>query len=116
MMKYLISLYLFFLSFHKIYLNTIFPSIRTPQELECINNKSPSLKDCTSIAASDSQYSCCYVKGVGLEKCGYLENTEYGIKKFKHIYSDYEDVEIECGANHINKLIVLLYLFFFIYI
>ena len=109
-MKNSISLYILILSFSKMNFNTIFPSVPSEQEKLCKENKYPSLSNCTKIQASDSQYKCCFVTGVGLKKCGYLENTEYGIEKFGNIYSDFEDVSIECNDNHIKNVIFIFFL------
>ena len=97
-------------------LNTIFPSVPSEQEKLCKQNKNPSLSSCTKIQASDSQYKCCFVTGVGLNKCGYLENTEYGIEKFENIYSDFEDVSIECEAYHIKNIKFICFLFLYLLI
>ena len=107
-----VSLYILILSFSKMNLNIIFPSEPSEKETECRKQENPTLKICTSIHPEDSQFKCCYVTGKGLNKCGFLENTEYGIKKFKHIYSDYDDISIECGAEHLINIIVLCFLFF----
>ena len=113
-MKNSIFLYILILSFSKMNLNTIFPSVPSKQEEKCKENTNPSLSSCTKIPASDSQYKCCYVTGVGLNKCGYLENTEYGIEKFENIYSDFEDVKIECKAYHMKNMFFIYFLFLFI--
>ena len=115
-MKNSISLYILILLFAKMNLNTIFPSVPSEQETLCVKNKYPSLSNCTSIQASDSQYICCYVTGVGLKKCGYLENTEYGIEKYKNIYSDFDDLKVECKANYIKNIIFLYFLFLSLFI
>ena len=111
-MKNIISLYILILSFSLINLNIIFPSEPSEKETECREQKNPTLKNCIAIRPEDTQFRCCYVTGKGLSKCGFLENTEYGIKKFKHIYSDYDDVKIECGAEYLINIIVLFFLFF----
>ena len=115
-MKISISLYIFILSFSKIYSNTIFPSPPSEQVKKCIEHQYPSASNCTSVPTSDSQYSCCYVTGAGLKKCGYLENTEYGISKYENIYSDYDDVSIECKADYVKNIFFISFLFLILFI
>ena len=116
-MKNLISLYILILSFNKMNFNAIFPSTQpTKEETACINNRNPSMESCTSMATSDSQYTCCYVKGVGLSRCCYIEDTEFGIEAYENVYSDYDDVTIECKGNYLRNILFLFFLFFILYI
>ena len=115
-MKNLISLYILILSFNKMNLNAIFPTVPTKEETACVNNKNPSKETCTSMETSDSQYICCYVKGAGLSKCCYIEDTEFGINAYKSIYSDYDDVTIECEGNYLRNIWILFFLYFILYI
>ena len=111
-MKNLIYFYILILTFSQMNLNIIFPSEPSEKETECKEQENPSLKNCNSIRPEDTQFRCCYVSGKGLSKCGFLENTEYGIKIFKHIYSDYDDVKIECGDEYFINIIIFCFLFF----
>ena len=115
-MKNIISLFIFLLSFSKINLNAIFPTIPSYQELNCTKKENPSLESCTSMETSDDQYTCCFVHGVGLSKCGYVENTQFGIKAYKHIYSEIDDLSIECKANYLRSIFISFFLILIVYI
>ena len=110
-MKYILSLFILILSFSKMNMNAIFPTVPSAEELNCTRVANPQSKeDCTSKPTSDTQYACCLVKGVGLNKCVYAEDTEFGIKSYKHIYSEVDDFTIQCGANHLKNIFVLFFL------
>ena len=115
-MKTLISFYLIILSFLYINSNAIFPSEQSQQELDCINNNVPTLENCISTETADPQYICCFVEGVGVQKCGYIENTEFGLKAYKHIYSGVDNFNIKCEGNFINNIFFSLFLILSLYI
>ena len=112
-MKIVLFIYIFLSIVQIIISNAIFPSVKSEQEINCLKNTIYNLKSCTDIKATESQYRCCFLKGKNFEKCGYVENTEFGIKAYGHIYSDIEDLNIECKSNKI-KAFFFLYIFLFI--
>ena len=115
-MNTIFYLYIFLLFIPIIFSIGIFPSERTEKELMCINTEKPSFKDCTSIKAEDEQFSCCFIKDGQFEKCVFIENTEFGIETVKHIYSDYEDLSVECKSQRIDILFILYIFLFILYI
>ena len=102
--------------------HTIFPGPKSEQEKACDQKANPTAEGCIAIKGADSQESCCFVTytdkvtGEKYQKCGYLENTEYGIKVFKNIYAEYKELKIQCKSNYIegflliNLFIILLFI------
>ena len=102
--------------------HTIFPGPKSEQEKACNKKSNPSVETCRAVEAADNQEACCLVTytnketGEKYQKCGYLENTEYGIKVFKNIYAEYKEVKIQCKSNYIegflliNLFIILLFI------
>ena len=116
-MKYLVSLIILLAFFSKINLYVIFPTFPPSiEEKNCTDVKNPSKDACLAILSSDTQFKCCYVKGVGLSKCVFAENTEYGIDAYKSIYSDTDDFSIECGGNYLKNIFFLFFLLIIEYI
>ena len=107
----------------KIYSNSIFPlpvEKRTEQEKNCLNVTSPqTIKDCTKIEPADDQEKCCLVSyrdenDTEIQQCGYLEDTQYGIKVYKHLFSSYSKVKIQCWSNFVNINFFIPFLFLII--
>jgi hypothetical protein len=81
-------------------------------------------KNCTSVNTSYSitqnLHKCCYISyknestGEVIEKCKIVEDTEYGIKLYKHVLASYDEVKIICLGNYykINNFFILLILLF----
>jgi len=81
-------------------------------------------KNCTSVdtgySITQNLWKCCYITfknettGEVIEKCKIVEDTEYGLKKYKHVLASYEDVQILCLGNYykINNFFILLILLF----
>ena len=80
-------------------------------------------ENCTSVNTSYSitqnLWKCCYItfknktSGEISERCKIVEDTEYGLKLYKHVLSSYDDVKILCKGNYfkINNFLYLLILF-----
>ena len=102
--------------------HTLFPGPKSTQEKMCLNRTNPSKEVCTAIEAANEQDACCFVSykneetGEKFSHCGYLENTEYGIKIYKHIYSEYKEIQIDCKTNYIRKFILLYFCIIFLLI
>lgn len=112
-----IQLMIFIIFILKIDTNTIFPGPKSSQEQACINQKSPSVEKCRAVEKAHNQDACCYItytneNGQNVMKCGYLENTEFGIKVYKNIYYAYKDIKIQCNSNYIRNYILIIYDFF----
>ena len=100
-----LSTFLFFLltiNQLKIKSNVIFPGPKSDEEKACINVKSPSVEGCRKIRAAHRQDACCLITWKGGYKCGYLENTEFGLKIYKHLMDNYDDVEIKCQSSYLK--------------
>ena len=81
-------------------------------------------KNCTSVdtgySITQNLWKCCYITyknettGEVIEKCKIVEDTEYGLKLYKHVLASYEDVQILCLGNYykINNFFILLILLF----
>ena len=105
----------------KIDSNTIFPGPKSTQEQLCLNETEPSVEKCRTIATAHKQDACCYVtyknkNRTVINKCGYLENTEFGIKVYKNIYNGYRSLKILCETNYIKKNILVSFLIFFLFL
>jgi len=104
----------------KINSHTIFPGPKSAQQIACEKVTSPSLERCTKIEAADKQESCCFVtykdkdkeSGKEYSKCGYLENTQFGIKVYKHIYGGYREVKVNCKSNYITRFLLSFFIIF----
>ena len=116
MMKTFFSLYLFLFFFIHINSNAIFPSAPSQQELDCNENLDPSQESCVKMPTSDTQYTCCFVEGSGVKQCAYIENTEFGIKAYKHIYSNIDNLKIKCGGNYLRNILSLYLLILVLYL
>ena len=107
----------------KINSHTIFPGPKSAQQTACESVRSPSLETCTAVEAADKQESCCFVTYKDLDKtsdkeymrCGYLENTQFGIKVYKHIFGGYREVKVNCKSNYLTGLL-LSFIFIFLLI
>ena len=101
------------ISIIKINSHSIFPGNKTEQEKQCIAIANPGLLECTAIQGDNKQESCCYVTyedketGEKYQKCGYLENTEFGIAIFKNLYANYKQVKIQCKSNYIEAILLI---------
>ena len=101
------------ISIIKINSHSIFPGPKTEQEKQCINVTNPGQSECTAIQGADKQESCCYITyadretGDKFSKCGYLENTEFGIAIYKNLYADYKEVKIICKSNYIKSILLI---------
>ena len=123
-MKILNIIFLFslILIFIKVNSHTIFPGPKSPQEISCNSKTNPSLEVCKSVEAADKQEACCLITYKNEEtdeefsKCGYLENTEYGISVYKHIYGAYKQVKILCDSNYFRRLISNSFFIIFLFI
>ena len=103
--------------------HTLFPGVKSFQEQACLNVTSPSNAGaCTSIIAENPQDSCCYItyKDESLDqeisRCGFLENTEYGIRLYKRIYAGYKNVKIQCESRFERNFILFIFILFFLII
>ena len=96
--------------------STIFPYIvEDKNRTRCLAVSEPSVARCRSIDSSDRQERCCYSTyvdgGTTKKTCGYLENTEFGIKVYKHLFAGYKKVKIACRSDYIKmSLLSLLFL------
>ena len=88
----------------KIKPNVIFPGPKSEQETACISVSNPSVENCRKIQTAHRQDSCCLITYSGGQKCGYLENTEFGIDVYKHLMDNYNDVEIKCHSFLIKSI------------
>ena len=104
----------------KINSHTIFPGPKSTQQQACEKVRSPSLQACTAIEAADKQESCCFVTYKDKDKsneeeymrCGYLENTQFGIKVYKHLFGGYREVKVNCKSNYITGLLLSFFIIF----
>ncbi len=104
----------------KIYCNTIFPYPKSDQQVACESVRSPSLQTCTAVVAADKQESCCFVTYKDKDKnseaeymrCGYLENTQFGIKVYKNLFGGYREVKVNCKSNYITGLLLSFFIIF----
>ena len=102
--------------------HTLFPGHKTHQELECLNVTMPSVDDCTKIKAENNQDACCLItyknesSGEPISRCGFLENTEYGIKLYKHIFAGYKNIKILCNSKFRRNFILLSFILFLLII
>ena len=103
--------------------HTLFPGVKSFQEQTCLNVTSPSkVDDCTSIKAENEQDACCFVtyknesSGEDIFRCGFLENTEYGIRLYKRMYAGYKNVKIMCESRYGKNFILFISLLFFLII
>jgi hypothetical protein len=75
----------------------------------------------TGYSESQNLFKCCYVtyknktSGESGKRCKIIEDSEYGLKLYKHVLSSYEDVEIICKENYkkINNILILILLILF---
>ena len=122
MKKYFLNILFIIITFFviKIDSSTLFPGPKTIQQEACENEVEPSKEKCRSLETSNSQDACCYVtyktSNGTVQRCGYLENTEFGIKIYKHIFAGYKDIKINCENKYIKnyKLISFFIIFLFI--
>ena len=120
--KFLVTFITISLSIITINSHSIFPGQKSEQEKACINKKNPSLAECKSVEAADEQEACCYVTysdketGETFGHCGYLENTEFGIKVYKHLYAGYKEIKILCGSNYIGRFLLIGFYIIFLFI
>ena len=119
-------------NFHILFLNiifittinthVIFPGPKSTQEKRCLNRTRPSREVCTAVEPAHEQDACCFVSyeneetGESFSHCGYLEKTEYGIKIYKHIYSEFKNIQIDCESNYIIKFILFYFSLFLLFI
>ena len=103
--------------------HTLFPGVKSFQEQTCLNVTSPTNPEaCTSIIAENQQDSCCYItyKNESLDseisRCGFLENTEYGIRLYKRIFAGYKNVKILCESSLERNFILFIFILFFLII
>ena len=103
---------------------TIFPHNITAQEQACLDVAQPSEDNCINSIKEEDMYeqeACCFVTyknketGEKFQQCGYLENTEFGIKQYKHLFHQYKEVKILCESNYIRISYALFILFFYFY-
>ena len=105
----------------KIESGAIFPGPKSYQEQLCVNETNPSVEKCRSIEKAHQQDACCYVtykdrNNTIVTKCGYLENTEFGIKVYKNIYNGYGGLKILCEIYYIKNNILFSFLIIFLFI
>ena len=95
--------------------STIFPYIvEDKNRTACLAVEDPSVKNCRNVDTTDRQEKCCYITYVdgntNKKTCGYLENTEFGIRLYKHLFTGYKKVKILCRSDYI-KISLLTFLF-----
>ena len=118
----LIFLFSLFLIFINVNSHTIFPNPKSNQEKICNNRTNPSLEVCKSIEPADKQEACCFITYKDKEteeefsRCGYLENTEYGIKVYKHIWAQYKQIKVLCESYYNGRFISISLLIIFLFI
>ena len=102
--------------------HTLFPGYKTHKELECLNVTLPSVEACTGIKAENNQDACCLITyknesdGEDIRRCGFLENTEYGIKLYKHIFAGYKNIKILCNSKFRRNFILFSFILFLLII
>ncbi len=86
------------------------------------NSTGLQITTCTSIAINDDMRKCCYVEyqalnGTQYQKCKIIEDTEFGLKVYKHTLSHYRNINIQCSGNWLfpNIFICLVLLLFYLY-
>ena len=104
-------LFIFIIIIANIYSHTLFPGPKSVPEQMCLN-QTPSFDSCLKIEPQHTQEACCYVTYKNKEneefsQCGYLENTEHGIRIFKHLFAEYKNVKIQCESFYIKKFILI---------
>ena len=117
-MKKIIFLLSIILIIIKINSHTIFPGPKSSQQEACEKISSPSLQSCTAIEGADKQESCCFVTYKDKDKesdaeysrCGYLENTQFGIKVYKNIFGGYREVKVDCKSNYVAGLLLSFFI------
>ena len=100
-------------------------SIVSSANIDCFlasNSTGLQITTCTSIEINDAMRKCCYVEyqasnGTQYQKCKIIEDTEFGLKVFKHTLSHYKKINIQCSGNWLfpNVLISLVLLLFYLY-
>ena len=83
-----------------------------------------SKENCNGIYVGyNEQYdSCCFITYKDKEteeefsRCGYLENTEYGIKVYKHIWAQYKQIKVLCESYYNGRFISISLLIIFLFI
>ena len=110
------------LSIIEIKTHSIFSVNKSEQEKRCEKVANAGEAECQAVEPADSQESCCLVTykdkktGESFKKCGYMENTEYGIRIYKHLYAQYKEVKILCGENYIGKFLLISFYFILLFL
>ena len=121
--KFFVTFITISLSIITINSHSIFPGEKSEQEKACIKIKNPSVQECKSVEPADEQEACCYVTysdketAETFEHCGYMENTEFGITVYKHLYAGYKEIKILCGSNYyVGRFLLIGFYIIFLFL